>query len=153
MIVPNRAITRCNASAQHVIICIKPLIILIPPCVDPDVLMGQERAEYDSQAMQALQCACALFISCMQTMLNLFAVFLSTILASKPCRTNLLIWRCHGLTVADRPIRILIVHQVIVEHGWRSESAHRTLAIQDDSVSRPGTDRIIPQEGFFWLEY
>ena len=148
MIVPNRAITRCNASAQHVIICIKPLIILIPPCVDPDVLMGQERAEYDSQAMQALQCACALFISCMQTMLNLFAVFLSTILASKPCRTNLLIWRCHGLTVADRPIRILIVHHVIVELGRRPESAHRTLAIQGDSY---GTLSSSIEARNFWL--
>ena len=73
-----------------------------------------------------------LFHVCRQCCI-LFAVFLSTILASKPCRTNLLIWRCHGLTVADRPIRILIVHQVIVEHGRRPESAHRTLAIQGDS--------------------
>ena len=31
------------------------LIILIPSCVEPDVLMGQERAEHDCQAKQALQ--------------------------------------------------------------------------------------------------
>ena len=51
------------------------LIILIPACVEPHVLMGQERAEHDCQAMQALQCACAVFISFIQTILHSFCGF------------------------------------------------------------------------------
>ena len=68
-------IKRCNALLQHVFIVIKPYIILMPSCVESDVLMGQERAEHDCQAMQALQCACALFISCIQTIVHSFCGF------------------------------------------------------------------------------
>ena len=163
MIVANRTISPCNASAQHVIICIKLLIILIPACADPDVLMGQARPEYDRQAMQGgslhlwdaegrhhkhCNVRAHYLFHVYRRLCILFAVFQSTILASKSCRTNLLIWRCHGLTVAYRPIRILIVHHVLVELGRRPESAHRTLAIQGDSY---GTLSSSIQARNFWL--
>ena len=57
MIGAKMIIKRCNALLQHVFIVIKPYIILMPSCAESDVLMGQERAEHDGQAKQALQCA------------------------------------------------------------------------------------------------